>query len=68
MNERDINPPITYFFDHFGATKQVMETTLKYIITFEVEMTNLLANSCLFTHQADTEQHLHLFGIMFVSS
>lgn len=31
------------------------------ILTFKVGMANLLANSFLFTHQADAEQNQHSF-------
>lgn len=39
------------FFGHFEASEQTENTTLTFY--------NMLANSCLFPHPADTEKHDH---------
>lgn len=41
--------------------------TLKHILKYKTKLNKLVANSCLSTHQAATEQHDSLFGVMFVS-
>lgn len=45
------------FLATWGKQNQVVSTTWTYHPPFYVDMLNLLANRCLFTHPANTEQH-----------
>lgn len=38
------------------------------ISLYKVDIAFVLANSCLFTHPADSEQNYDLFGVTFVST
>ncbi len=46
-----------FFFGHLGAAETGCEHNIDISSSFFVDMVNLLANSCLFTHPALTEQH-----------
>lgn len=54
------------------ASLRAVETSCKHNIEivsyFNVDMVSMLVTSCLITHPADTEQHEHSSGVMFVSS
>ncbi len=51
---------------HLGVMEQAVNTTLP-LSPYKVVMVNVLVNSRLFTHLADTEEYWHSFGVIFVA-
>lgn len=52
------------------AVQMALNSQLKvrYPITLSVDMVNMLANSCLFTHLDETKQYWHSFGVFKICS
>lgn len=61
-NLNQLKPALTDILATLWQRKQ--DKYKRYIIIFKV---GLLANSCLSTHPADTEQPEHSFVVMFVA-
>lgn len=62
-------PAITDLFCFLGTIwqwKRTVNTTLTILSPYKADMMNVLANSCLFTHSPDTEQHKPPLRVMFV--